>query len=69
MIYDDQKINRSKKNLRRLETSNSMASNTEANTININVDDVAVEQVSHFKYLAAFISVAGTLDAAIEYKK
>ena len=60
--YSGHKINSGKTKTMATSKQASQRPYTEACTLNTTVDDVRVEQVSHFTYLGAVISADGTLD-------
>ena len=60
--YSGLKINSGKTKAMAISKQASQRPYTEACTLNTTVDDVRVEQVSHFTYLGAVIWADGTLD-------
>ena len=64
--YSGLKINSGKTKTMAISKQASQRPYTEACTLNTTVDDVRVEQVSHFTYLGAVISADGTLDKDLD---
>ena len=64
--YSGLKINSGKTKTMAISKQASQRPYTEAYTLNTTVDDVRVEQVSHFTYLGAVISADGTLDKDLD---
>ena len=64
--YSGLKINSGKTKTMAISKQASQHPYTEACTLNTTVDDVSVEQVSHFTYLGAVISADGTLDKDLD---
>ena len=64
--YSGLKINSGKTKTMAISKQASQRPYTEVCTLNTTVDDVGVEQVSHFTYLGAVISADGTLDKDLD---